>query len=304
MITTAHRESLWASGCTALKILTALVLTALCAGCGSPFLPLSRLIYPIVVCPDGSRGQDGIPCGDRHVPFTPCWSPRVGADPWGIPAIAYPTTARATQLGLGHRYACALDNGAVQCWGANEVGQTDGDREAANCEPHRVRVPRLQSLSVGETTACGLADGEIWCWGSNERGIRARSEVTEFLPTRIDAPQRATAVAVGSAAACVLADRTMWCWGALRQQWSRRGVAGERTAQLLRGPTCPEHYECSWVAVGLHEACIGGSNVAVCASFAGPDTAAGGWANDGEVSRRRGDALQPDGSHRRPLLHG
>ena len=261
---------------------TPLIVTLFVAGCASPFAPIHRWSIPMLFCEDGTRAHEGmVACASRNLPFTRCASDMPVHAPVALSEVA---SLRATQVGLGHHgFACALDEaGAAHCWGGNGLGSTDGDRIAANCAPNRVRVPPLQMMSVGASATCGMSEGSIWCWGSNHTGIRAPTDFTDFFPTRIQTELHPTALAVGPNAACALVDRTIWCWGALRQTVSRRGTRGALSTELLRGPSCPEHFECDWVAVGERSACMGGPHVAMCASFLGAEAASGGWAASGE----------------------
>ncbi len=87
---------------------------------------------------------------------------------------------KADQVAAGALSTCALDQGAVFCWGSNRHGER-GDGTIApptpgngNPTPNRVAPPAGQSferITAGDRHVCGVVtSGSIYCWGANERG--------------------------------------------------------------------------------------------------------------------------------------
>jgi hypothetical protein len=89
---------------------------------------------------------------------------------------------RVVQLALGARHSCALwASGAVQCWGANDLGQLsweldafcpDEEDDSIRCSfPRQLLIPDAISLTAGDDFTCAaLSNGKTVCWGSDEDG--------------------------------------------------------------------------------------------------------------------------------------
>jgi len=74
----------------------------------------------------------------------------------------------ATRVVVGERHTCALraSDGAVACWGSNEVGQLGRD-DAFLVGDLGFVVPAAVDLAAGYAHTCALrADGAADCWGS------------------------------------------------------------------------------------------------------------------------------------------
>lgn len=106
---------------------------------------------------------------------------------------------RVRELAMGSSFACALlTDGTVECWGANDKGQTS------------VTPGRYVSVRAGTATACGVTSrGEVQCWG---RPLRWRQKV--YSPPEGPFEE----VAVGSRHACARRrNGQVVCWGVDQQ---------------------------------------------------------------------------------------
>jgi alpha-tubulin suppressor-like RCC1 family protein len=153
-----------------------------------------------------------------------------------------PPTSAAT-LCVGASYACAVHDGAVMCWGENELGalgdgpdietafdHTDDDCGAIDCSSTPVFVLdesgahlSATALACSEYTACALTtSGAVACWGGATGNGPVSGDVA--VPT----PRRAhvipafgtgfTAIAAGRYHFCAsrpgAAPTDVYCWGA------------------------------------------------------------------------------------------
>jgi len=131
----------------------------------------------------------------------------------------------AASLAAGSRHTCAVTSeGAVRCWGDNEVGQlaTGGVARVIGVAG---RIPfsgelRAREVVAGGGHSCALfTDGSVRCWGGNQAGALGRGdEVTpvasaaDVVPVDLGGP--AHDIAAGTNFTCaVMRDGAVRCWG-------------------------------------------------------------------------------------------
>jgi alpha-tubulin suppressor-like RCC1 family protein len=87
-------------------------------------------------------------------------------------------TYTALAVGRTGEFACGVTPGAtVECWGANERGQTSA---AENPTKTPVAVPGLAActaVAAGAAHACAICSGRLACWGDNQLGQLGRGGV-------------------------------------------------------------------------------------------------------------------------------
>lgn len=137
---------------------------------------------------------------------------------------------------------CAIANGQLYCWGANDYGQLGlgdtSDRTHPTLVQGALAGKTVTKISVGNKSACAVADGKPYCWGSNNdrelgKGTRFDSirEPTENVPITSSGPlHNKKVIDIGMAAqntpfalwpfstavphACAITeDGMMACWG-------------------------------------------------------------------------------------------
>jgi alpha-tubulin suppressor-like RCC1 family protein len=131
--------------------------------------------------------------------------------------------------------SCArLEDGSVQCWGADNSGQLgrDPSAPAPSNEPAPVAgLARAKGVSTASRNACAItADGSVACWGAVDgypwtpKGCRfmtqngAAEEAAEWpfcpKPTRLPVVKNVVAIDMGGKFSCALeSDGSIWCWG-------------------------------------------------------------------------------------------
>ena len=119
---------------------------------------------------------DGNSCALINDGTISCW----GYNLWGQLGIGtsdnnahVPATvvgiSQATQVSCGTEYACArLENGLVQCWGANFTGNLgDGNTTNSNSPVTVSGITSARSVTAGDASTCAiLDDGSLQCWGA------------------------------------------------------------------------------------------------------------------------------------------
>ena len=113
---------------------------------------------------------------------------------WGEITSPFITLVNPTNLTVGLRHACVIDNGEIRCWGSNLENQLG--------VPRGIKNPR--KISAGFNHTCALSDFGVTCWGSNTFG---ESNVPNGLINPTD-------VVMNVLSACATSDFGVRCWGA------------------------------------------------------------------------------------------
>lgn len=217
---------------------------------------------------DNDQGQVGdgtISMTGVSVPTAVC---TVGSQP------GCPTLGTAVALSLGERFSCALlDDGTVQCWGANSDGQLGNTSVVGSAIPLPVCASGSGSSCSGgaaldgvigvyaqNASTCALrSNGEVWCWGDDGSGVLGdgyASEVDSPVPRPVCASgshfdgscvalDRVVAVSSRAAAVCALRDDgEVWCWGSNYRDELGDGAAG--------GTDTTRHFPAAVCASGSH----------------------------------------------------
>ncbi len=171
---------------------------------------------------DGSLGElgDG-QGGGSHSSLVPVSVLIVGGSPL--------TGATQVSLGVGGSTTCALVNGGVQCWGANNYGQLGNG--TSDLDPHPYASPVLTALAgpalsgvdmlaTGGFFSCvHLSIGNTQCWGANSYGALGDGSTTDrYTPVNVvGLPAGVTALTAGNLHTCVFTSwenvHPFWCWG-------------------------------------------------------------------------------------------
>ena len=144
-----------------------------------------------------------------------------------------PAAPVAGQLDAGGQHTCALDAGAVHCWGLGFTGQLGygntssiGDNETPGAAG-RVDLGAgrfATAISAGDFHTCALLDdGTVRCWGfggdgrlgyANKLNIGDDESVASVGPVNIGTGRTAVAISAGGAHTCVILNTgDVLCWG-------------------------------------------------------------------------------------------
>lgn len=113
-------------------------------------------------------------------------------------------------------HSCSVDQGAIECWGANRSGQLgNGTVEFALAPSGVVGITDASSVSLGDNHTCALTGDIVKCWGWNADGQRGDGTTTASkTPVVVPGLTGATAIAAGGAFTCaIVGGGAVQCWG-------------------------------------------------------------------------------------------
>ncbi|MDA8568476.1 hypothetical protein N9L15_04235, partial [Euryarchaeota archaeon] len=148
----------------------------------------------------------------------------------------------ALAISSGTFHTCAiLDNGSVNCWGYNNLGQlgdgTTTDRniptQTSNFGTGRTAVV----ISTGRFHTCAILDnGSVSCWGKNAEGQLGDGTTTNrnspTLTSNLGTDRTAVAITNDNHNCAVLDNSTLSCWGT-----NNYGQLGDGTTTNQNSPT-------------------------------------------------------------------
>ena len=206
-----------------------------------------------------------------------------------VPVQVFGLTSGVTAIGIGPQHVCAIKNGAVYCWGANDYGQLGVDPVATANEDGSsysrvpVSVPFIgnaTALALGATHTCALVAGGVQCWGDNGFGqlgiaydVSNPDSWSSFLPVSArGVGSNVQAITSGDEHTCALISGSVYCWGANAKSQLGDGTPDAndlvQVTSLLPGTT-------AIAAGGLHTCALGVDGSVYC------------WGNNtsGEIGR-------------------
>jgi alpha-tubulin suppressor-like RCC1 family protein len=133
---------------------------------------------------------------------------------------AKPMLAGATIKGLaaGGKHTCALlEDGSVQCWGANDLGQLGDGTTADTSAPALVHaLPAAVEIRAGANHTCArLRNNTVACWGDNRAHQLANgTTVPSSRPLPLTGLVGVFELALAGDSSCArLAEGGARCWG-------------------------------------------------------------------------------------------
>ena len=175
--------------------------------------------------PEGFRGAASVVAAGEGFACAAFADPRAvrcsGADDRGQSAARQPVLTGAMIAGMsaGSKHACVvLEDGSVQCWGANDYGQLGDGTTTDSRVPALVQgLPPAAEVRAGATHTCArLRNKTVACWGDNRAHqlVNGTSKPSS-RPVPVQALMGVAELAVGGDSGCVrLGEGEARCWGA------------------------------------------------------------------------------------------
>ncbi len=138
------------------------------------------------------------------------------------PAVVSGMSSGVTAMALGASHTCAVQNGAVKCFGTNRDGQlgraTNVGQLGANSTPGQVTGlgSSVTQIAGGDDHTCAIAGGVLKCWGSS-----IYDAIGYATPANTYYSATATSVGIGTIQGvyaggrntCVVQSNVVKCWG-------------------------------------------------------------------------------------------
>jgi alpha-tubulin suppressor-like RCC1 family protein len=155
-----------------------------------------------------------------------CWGAnlngQLGNGTYTASSIPVPVTYKGvaggfTAVSLGAYHTCAVQNGAVLCWGLNSSAQLgDGSTTTRNAPtPIAALATGATTVAAGTNHTCAVRQGGAYCWGDNANGQLGDLSTTQrTTPVAVGGlPSGVTSLAAGNGFTCgTFKDHTR-CFG-------------------------------------------------------------------------------------------
>ncbi len=132
-------------------------------------------------------------------------------------------TSGVTAVAAGGFHSCAIQSGALYCWGQNHlsnnqngqlgIGRSD-NVNFSNPQAVNDMSGGVSAVAAGYYHTCAIKNGNLYCWGDNDQGQLGdgtqtdRNEAGAAILTG-----NVTAVAAGSYHTCAIQNGALMCWG-------------------------------------------------------------------------------------------
>lgn len=142
-------------------------------------------------------------------------------------------------VSAGDIHVCAINSGALYCWGSNGAGATGNGVSGGNVtSPIQIGVSTTwTSISAGLNFSCGINTGALFCWGSDSNAQLGNGSVSTsnvLSPQQIGSATNWQAISTAKMHTCGIESGQLYCWGydGFGQQGNGSGSTG-----LVHDPT-------------------------------------------------------------------
>ncbi|OFW84295.1 MAG: hypothetical protein A2018_07320 [Alphaproteobacteria bacterium GWF2_58_20] len=134
------------------------------------------------------------------------------------PLVVTGMNSGVTAVAADIYHTCAVQNGALYCWGHNAYGRL-GDGTSGNTRTTPVAVVGMDSgvttVAEGYWHTCAIKNGAVYCWGRNSDGQLGDGTTTNHLtPVAVlGMGSGITVLASGYEHNCSIKEGFLYCWG-------------------------------------------------------------------------------------------
>jgi alpha-tubulin suppressor-like RCC1 family protein len=128
-----------------------------------------------------------------------------------------------THVSAGTGVTCAIQRGALKCWGNPATGMLTLQPDPLNVfpqhpDPVEIFAEGVTDVAVGHSHVCAVHQGSAKCWGTNARSVLGLPTEEGLTPEIITQPRAVltgdvTAIEAGNSHSCALQGGQLKCWG-------------------------------------------------------------------------------------------
>ena len=133
-----------------------------------------------------------------------------------LPKTAVGLDSGVTDISAGNNHACAIQSGAVFCWGSNSSGQIGNGTSITAKVPTKVPgIVNATSVSAGGVHTCAIDSGIVKCWGANPDGRLGDGNMIakQLTPVQTIGLSNTTSISAGDYSTCAIDSGAAKCWG-------------------------------------------------------------------------------------------
>ena len=142
--------------------------------------------------------------------------------------------SQVTNIGLEDDYACAIQKGALKCWGNNKYGQLGIGTKKESLIPKVVKglESGVTDISLKPTYACAIQKGALKCWGNNKYGqLGIGTKKESLIPKVVKGLESGVKnISLESNYACAIQKGALKCWG--NNKYGQLGIGTRKTSLI------------------------------------------------------------------------
>jgi alpha-tubulin suppressor-like RCC1 family protein len=170
---------------------------------------------------------------------------------------------------VGQKNICKIDNGTLQCLGANDLGQLTSNQNPYSETLSPIATSALVSeVSIGSNHICAIDDGKLKCWGSNAFGQLGSSPSSVSSKNSVSLVNgiatNSYGLATGAKHSCSIIGASINCWG--NDDNHQLGRGSPSSGPVINCLNITNQNTCQNVGCQVADPCSGFTTASSCSS--------------------------------------